>query len=314
MPSSSASWRASDSARRNSARRSLRSCHALRSRTDLRMRAASRVIFGFPRRRSSSTSRSSRRRRSSSATSLRLSSCDTRRRSNPAASLISIRDTFVIPRARTDSRPPIPTGAIPSSISAATASARCSFRALSRIPRRYRRSPGFIPDAETERDADGRVVAALRSRASRDSAEGARHWPARAPGFVPRSRAQRMRAIAASSAARADTALRSRRRFSAARSSGDFGGAPSRRDRRSARSNRDTSAPLPPHAGRRGDAERGAGRGETRWVEKRDGEIRGSEKRGEETRGAVDGRSAERDEACSAMARVTASYSASRRR
>ena len=37
-----------------------------------------------------------------------------------------------------------------------------------------------------------------------------------------------MRAIAASSAARADTALRSRRRFSAARSSGDFGGAPSR--------------------------------------------------------------------------------------
>ena len=275
------------------------------------MRAASRVILGFPRRRSSSTSRSSCRRRSSSAVSLRLSSCRLWRCSNPAASLISIRDTFVIPRARTDSRPPIPTGAIPSSISAATASARCSFRALSHIPRRYRRSPGFIPDAETETDAD----ACGGSRASRVPAEGARHCPARSPGFAPRSRAHRMRATAASSAARADAALRSRRRFSATRSSGDFGGAPSRRERRSARSNRDTSAPLPPHAGRRGDAERGAGRGETRgFREATETECRGEENGGGEIRGSVDGRSADRDDPCSAMARVTASYSASRRR
>jgi hypothetical protein len=157
--------RISRSRRAPSIRSSRLRFHASRSSTVRVMARALAVIRGFPIRRVSSTSLVNARSRSSSIDSALLASKSRCRDANARASVMSARETLVIPNGREDSAPPTPP-----EVSRARSSSRLS---LSKTPRRYSRSPAFparVPDALDEKD-DARGDGPPRGspRSSRDS-------------------------------------------------------------------------------------------------------------------------------------------------
>ena len=121
----------------------LRSCHARRSSTVLRIAEAVLVISGVDRIAAASFAASSAsfaRRSSSILASRRASAEDCLRRKPSRRSSISARDTFVIPRNATLSSPPMPTGGEESCAGDAFECA-LSIRARLCSPRACRRRP-----------------------------------------------------------------------------------------------------------------------------------------------------------------------------